>query len=137
MIGAASERASAVVELVILVPAVVLLLLFVVLAGRVAQAQNDVYGAASDAARAASIRQHPRSAARDARTTAERVLSSRGVTCRSLRVDVDSRRLRPAGHVRVGVRCVVALRDLAPLGVPGSRTVSASATEVVDRFRSR
>lgn len=133
----AGERGSATVELVVLTPALILVLLFVVAAGRLGQARNDVYGAAADAARAASIRQHPDAAADDARATARRSLGRRGLTCRSLRVASDVSSLRPGGSVTIEVACAVDLRDLGLLALPGRRTVTGRATEVVDRFRSR
>lgn len=132
-----NARGSAVIELTIVIPAVVLVMLLVVLAGRVTLASSDVRAAASDAARAASIRQTGGAARIDAQRTASRALADRGVTCRRFDVRADTSRLRPAGDVRVRVSCTVRLADLAPLGLPGSRTITATATEVVDRFRSR
>lgn len=130
-------RGSAVVELTIVTPAIVLMMLLIVLAGRMTLAASDVHAAAADAARAASIRQTAGAARADAQRTANRSLADRGVSCRSLAVRTDTARLRPAGDVRVRISCTVQLSDLAPLGVPGSRTVSATAIEAVDRFRSR
>lgn len=132
-----NARGSAVVELTIVTPAIVLVMLLVVLAGRVTLASSDVAAAASDAARAASIRQSGSAARVDAQRTAARSLADRGVTCRGLDVRTDTSRLRPAGHVAVRVSCTVHLADLAPLGIPASRTITATASEVVDRFRSR
>lgn len=132
-----SSRGSAVIELTIVTPAVVLVMLLVVLAGRVTLASSDVNAAAADAARAASIRQTGGAARVDAQRTAARSLTDRGVTCRGLDVRTDTSRFRPAGDVRVRVSCTVHLGDLAPLGIPGSRTITATATEVIDRFRSR
>lgn len=135
MTPAGDERGSAVVELAILTPTILLLLMLVVAAGRLVQARNDVYGAAADAARAVSIRQRPADADADARRTAARALADRGVTCRSLTIGVDASALSPGGTVSVVVTCSVDLSDLGLLGVPGSRSVTARAFEVVDRFR--
>ncbi|HLF99347.1 MAG TPA: TadE family protein [Acidimicrobiia bacterium] len=129
------QRGSAVVELTILTPAMLIVLMFVVATGRIAQASNDVYGAAADAARAASMRQHAVGAEADARATAARSLSDRGVTCHGLRVGVDASRLGPGGTVTVAVTCTVGLHDLGLLGLPGSRSVSATAHEIVDSYR--
>lgn len=129
------ERASAVVELTVMVPAVVLLLVFVVFAGRVTAARLDVAGAAADAARAASTRQHAGDAASDARATAAASLADRGVTCARLAVDVDTGAFTRGGSVAVTVRCTVDLSDLGLLGVPAARTVSARSTEVIDSLR--
>lgn len=131
------DRGASAVEVVILVPLLVLLMLFVVLVGRIVQARNDVYGAAADAARAASIRQQAGSARADAASTAARVLRNRDVGCRRLAVDTRVVDLRPGGSVAVTVKCTVDLRDLTGLAVPGRRTIEGSATEIVDRFRGR
>jgi hypothetical protein len=48
---------------------------------------------------------------------------------------VTANGLRPGGAVTVTVSCTVPLSDLLLLGVPGSRTVSASATSPVDQWR--
>jgi Flp pilus assembly protein TadG len=53
--AARSERGSMAVEMVLLTPAFVLLMLFLVGAGRVVEAQGQVDGAARDGARAASV----------------------------------------------------------------------------------
>lgn len=130
------ERGSAVVELTILTPIVILLLMFVVAGGRILQASNDVRGAAGAAARAASLRDLDGAATLDAKATAREALAARGRSCREFRVTADVSRLHPGGEVSVTVACRVDLSDLGFLGVPGSRIVSARASEVVDRYRS-
>lgn len=131
----AGSRGSAVVELTIVTPVILLILMFVVAAGRLSQARHDVYGAAADAARAASMRQSPATAADDARATAARSLVDRGVTCRSLSVSTDAGGSTPGASVSVAVTCSVGLSDLGLLGLPGARSVSATASEVIDRYR--
>jgi Flp pilus assembly protein TadG len=130
------DSGSAAVELTILTPLFVLFLLLVVTAGRVVQARNDVYGAAGDAARAASARQTPVGAETAARSAAEATLRERGMSCRDFGIALDASALRPGGSVRVAVTCRVALSDMTLLAVPGTRTVRAEATEVVDVHRS-
>lgn len=120
-------------ELVVLTPALVLLMLFVVLAGRLGQASQDVTQAAAEAARAASIARGP-DVAGIARATAEDNLAAAGVRCRDLSVAVDGTTQRPGGTVRVDVRCDVELSGVAALGL-SQRSVSASAVEVVDTYR--
>lgn len=128
------QGGSAAVELTIVTPLLLLFLFLVVAAGRVGQARSDVHGAASQAARAASLRE-PGLAAADARATAERALQSRGPSCQRVSVAVDTTRHRPGGSVSVSVACAVSLTDLVGLGVPGTRVVRASATEVIDQHR--
>ena len=53
------ERGSIAVEVAVIAPALVFLMLLVVYAGKVSEADGNVERAASDAARAASLRQDP------------------------------------------------------------------------------
>ena len=41
----------------------------------------------------------------------------------------------PGGSVTATIRCDASMSDVALLGVPGTRTFSASSTEIIDRFR--
>ncbi|MBI2168992.1 MAG: pilus assembly protein [Actinobacteria bacterium] len=130
------QRGSATAEVAILAPALVLMLLLVLAAGRVPRARLEVYGAAAEAARAASVRQEPGPAAGDARAVADAALAARGVTCRDRSVDVDTGALSPGGSVSVTVACTVDLSDLGLLGLPATRRVAAEGFEVVDTHRS-
>lgn len=120
-------------ELAVLAPALVLCMLFVVFAGRLGQAQQDVAQAAAEAARAASLVRGPQLAG--ASGVVRRNLTASGVTCRELAVDTSSSDWRPGGSVRVDVRCGVDLSGVAGLGLPGQRTVEAHAVEVIDTYR--
>ena len=64
------ERGSIAVEVAVIAPALVFLMLLVVYAGKVSEADGNVERAASDAARAASLRQDPGDATTDAQDTA-------------------------------------------------------------------
>jgi Flp pilus assembly protein TadG len=117
-------------ELVLLTPVFIVLLLFVALAGRIVTARGDVVGASRDAARAASVARSPAAAERDAREAASALLS-----CETLQVDVDTSSFRPGGRVAVSIDCGIRLEDLSLLRIPGTRTVSSTSVEVVDRYR--
>jgi Flp pilus assembly protein TadG len=132
----AGERGSAALEAVLIAPIFVLLFMFAVFGGRIAGAKNHVLGAAQDAARAASLRQDVGTAPADAARTADASLHKAGLSCASQDVNVDTGELRPGGLVVVRVTCTARLSDLTLLGVPGSRTFSATATEPVDTYRS-
>jgi Flp pilus assembly protein TadG len=123
------ERGGVATELAVVTPALVVLVLFVVFAGRIAQAHHDVMQAAAEGARDASL---TRTGDADAtvRATVERNLAAAGVGCRDLAVVVTG-----GPSVRVDVRCDVDLTGVATLGLPGHRTVTASADEVVDVYR--
>jgi Flp pilus assembly protein TadG len=131
----ARDRGSVVTETVLLTPLLVLLVLFVVLCGRLGSTANDVATAASDAARAASIELSPAAAVAAGESTAAAVLAERSVGCSSRSVVVSVGGLVNGATVEVSVTCVVSLADLSGLGLPGSKTVTASAAEVVDRYR--
>ncbi len=129
------ERGSVAVELAVIAPALVALLLLVVFAGRVSQADGDVWRAASAAARAASLRQDPTGAEDAARETAAANLHASGVACGNLETAVDTSRFGAGGAVAVTVRCTASMADVSLLGVPGSRTFTARSVEVIDRYR--
>ena len=129
----AGERGSATLELVVLTPVLVGLLLLVVAAGRLVDARNAVVGAARSAARAASTARTADQARREATAIAE-ARSRPGPRCGHLAVDVDTSAFRSGGTVTATVTCSVALTDLVGLRLPGSRTLTARATEPLDSF---
>lgn len=129
------ERGSIAVEVAVLAPAFVFLMLLVVYAGKVSEADGNVERAASDAARAASLRQDPGDATTDAQDTAAANLAAAGVPCLTLTTDVDTDDFTPGGTVTVTVRCEASMEDVTLLGVPGRRTFTATAVEVIDTYR--
>lgn len=130
------ERGSVAVEVAVIAPALLFLMLLVVFAGKVSEADGNVERAASDAARAASLRQHPGDAITDAQVTAAENLAAAGVPCLSLITTVDTDDFSPGGTVTVTVRCEASMADVTLLGVPGRRTFTAKAVEVIDTYRS-
>lgn len=126
-----NDRGSASVELAILAPLVALLLGAVVLVGRVQLARADVEGAARSAARDLSIARDPYVAADGVRASLMTTLDVGSPTCRSLSFMPD---IGPA-RVSVTLTCTVDLREAAVLPVPGSMSVSASASEIIDTYR--
>ena len=129
------QAGAAAVETVLLVPVLIVLLLFVVFVGRIGTVQQDVYAAARDASRAASVRNSPASAEADARFTASATLAARELACAQLSVEVDTSRFTPGGAVAVDVTCVVSLADISRLGVPGSKSVTGRSVSVIDTHR--
>jgi len=130
-----SERGSVSVEVAVIAPAFVFLMLLVVFAGKVSEADGNVERAAAEGARAASLRQHPGNAATDARSTVEANLATAGVSCSTLEAIVDTSDFEPGGTVTVTVECTASRADVTLLGVPGTRTFTATATEVIDTYR--
>jgi Flp pilus assembly protein TadG len=130
------ERGSVAVELTLVTPLLLLLLLFVVALGRLADGRLQVGDAASQAARAATVVDSVGGASSTAREAAAASLQSDNVTCSSLSVSTDNSSFQPGGVVRVTVACTVSLSDLSLLHVPGAETLTATASSPVDQFRS-
>jgi Flp pilus assembly protein TadG len=116
------------------------LLLVAVYGGRVAMARQAVQAAAADAARSASIARSA-TATTSAADSARATLANQDLRCRTLTVDVDASgfatRVGQAATVTATVSCIVDLTDLIAPGVPGTRTLVATATSPLDTFRER
>jgi Flp pilus assembly protein TadG len=121
-------------ELVILVPVLLLLFALVVAFGRSMTAQQQVQHAAAVGARAAAGAQTQGGGTALADQVVGESLARVGMTnCGAPDVGGD---WTPGGRVSVTVTCEVNLGDLLAFGhLPGSRTLHATATEVVDRTR--
>jgi len=131
-----SERGSISVEVAVIAPAFVFLMLLVVYAGKVSEADGNVERAAAEGARAASLRQNPAAAIDDARAVVEANLAAAGVPCSRLDTSVDTSMFEPGGTVTITVRCDASMADVTLLGVPGTRSFTATSTEVIDTYRS-
>ena len=129
------ERGSAALEITLITPLLVLILLFVVGLGRLAQARGELDGAARDAARAASIARSPSSAQADAQSAAAATLADRSITCANLNVAVDASEFRPGGSVIVDLTCTVKLSDLVGVGFGSDRDLHGHAISVIDTYR--
>ena len=131
-----SERGDAgPLEVVLLVPVLLLLFGLVVAFGRTTTATNDVAFAARVGARSAAGAQTLDGARRRASDVVATTLSSSGLACASSTTAVTGD-VRPGGRMTVTVSCTVALADITNFGLlPGSRTMRATATEVIDLNR--
>lgn len=125
------DRGSVSVELAILAPLVGILLACVVLVGRVQISRADLEGAARSAARDLSIARDPYAALGDVQDGLEVTLRVGSPSCRSLSFTPVIRET----EVSVTIACTVDLQAAAVLPVPGTMTLSASATEIVDVYR--
>lgn len=123
---------SASVELVLITPVMVIFLLLVVFGGRSVESSNDVKHAADQGARAASMVASSRMA-EVARRAVTDDLEARRVSCPAPVVDV--RTSLEGRTVTVTVTCRADDRGLDLLDVP-IRSVSATSTEVIDRYRA-
>lgn len=129
------DRGSATTELVLLTPLLILMLLFIVFCGRLADTSQRINDAAHQAARAASQARSTPAATENARSTAQAALADAGVACQSLSVQTDTQGLHPGSTVTVTVVCSVDLSDLGLLGVPGATTLHTRFSSIVDFFR--
>jgi len=75
-------------------------------------------------------------AIRSARSSATTALSTAGVACQSVNVTTNTAEFAPGGTVGVTVSCVADFGDALLLGVPGSRTLTATAHEPIDTWRA-
>ncbi|MEV6445144.1 TadE/TadG family type IV pilus assembly protein [Amycolatopsis sp. NPDC051716] len=131
-----AERGSVTVEAVLIAPVLVMLLVFVaVVVHRGVDARLRLDDAAHQAARAASLQRTRAAATAAAETTATSALTHAGLVCRDATVSTTTS-ASPGSTVVVSVRCTVNFGQALVLGVPGSRVLSAEASEVVDTYRS-
>ena len=137
-----NDRGSVTTELVLITPLVLLLMQFLVFSGRFVDARSDVVSASRDAARAASIQRTEGAAVAAARDAVEVALAGEGIRCAPAPiVDVgftgpNAGGFVPGNFVHVEVTCGVRLADLAWLNIPGTRSSTVEAVEVIDVFRS-
>lgn len=127
--GAIAAQAAAMVPLLTIVVVVVLF------TGRVVEANNTVQAAAHEAARAATLTGNTADAANAAQAIAAANLNAGGLACRTLSVVPDLSRFYAGGTVTVTVTCTADFADMDLIGVPGSRSFTASAIEVIDTYR--
>jgi len=134
------DRGALTLELAVLAPALLLMLAFLVAAGRVALARGAVEAAARDAARQASIARDAGAAQAAAYSAAVTALASEHLDCVP-QVSVDTAGLDvPAGQpgtVSATVACTLPLSVVALPGIPGHVTETASFTSPVDPWRGR
>lgn len=131
------ERGSAPVEVAAIAPAVLILLMLVLYAGRVTRTSGEVQSAASAAARAASQEATVGFADQQADVVAQQNLDDADIECTTSSVGIlaDRTDMAPGGQVTVEVSCTVSNADLTLLAVPSERTFTATATEVIDTYR--
>lgn len=134
-----SERGSASVELVIIVPGLLLIIGLLVAGGRVWSARAAVAEAAHGAARAASLERTPGAATARAHLRINEGL--REIPCVDLVVTADtsgfSVRVGEPARVQVDVVCRVPLRDLVGLPVAYAVEARGHGIAALDTYRGR
>jgi len=133
---AASDAGSLTVELVVVTPVVLVVVLASLVFGRVVQARQQVVEAARAGAEAAAVLPTASTARWVGSINSMVDLVDRTHTCAHATVVVDTGHFVPGGFVTTRVTCLVLLSDLGFPGLPGSTTVSVSATAPIDPYRS-
>jgi Flp pilus assembly protein TadG len=135
------DRGSVAVGTSVVLPAFFLLGLLIIAVGRMAVAEGAVQSAANEAARAASISRDAGAAQSTASTAATTTLANSDLDCVSTDVNTSTSgfatAVGQAATVQVTVTCVVQLADLTLPGAPATRTLTATATSVLDTYRER
>lgn len=132
-----ADRGSVAAEVTIATPFLIMLLVFVaVVIHRGVDARLRVEDAAHQAARAASIERTSATATTAAQSIATSALSTAGMSCASVSVDTVTNGMQPGGTVSVTITCTVAFGDALILGVPGQKSLSATAIEPIDTWRA-
>ncbi|MEU9272485.1 TadE family protein [Streptomyces sp. NPDC048251] len=135
------DEGSVAIEAAVIVPSLIMLLCLAIAGGRIVTSGSKIDAAAEDAAREASIHRTAAAAQSAAHAAAAESLNDQGITCTSASVSVSTGGLSvpvgQVGTVSVTVTCTVSLSDLLLPGVPGTRTLTSTATSVVDQYRQR
>ena len=135
------ERGALSVELLFLTPVLVLVLLVVLAAGRIAIAENAMQAAANAAAREASLARTTPVAQSNAAQAAAQTLNQDGYTCTTLTITINdsgiNAPLGELGEVGASVTCTLQLSDLGIPALGNTMELSATATSPVDAFRER
>jgi Flp pilus assembly protein TadG len=135
------QRGAASVELVILVPALMIMLGLLVAGGRLWFARAAVVEASESTARAASLARSAGEARAAGHRAADRVLATEGLRCGGDSVSVDTSAFGiPVGTpatLTATVTCRVPFADLSIPGMPGSITVRSVGAAALDTYRAR
>ncbi|MFE3268930.1 TadE family protein [Streptomyces sp. NPDC059215] len=135
------DEGSVAIEAAIVLPSLIMFLCLALAGGRIVTSEAKIDAAAEDAAREASIHRTAAAAQSAAHAAAAESLADQGIACSSTSVHVDaggvSVPVGEVGTVTVTVTCTVQLSDLLLPGAPGARTLTSTATSVVDLYRQR
>ncbi len=123
-------------ELVVLTPVLFVVLLTTLFFGRVVEARQQVVEAARAGAESAAVLPTVGTAQWVGSIDSVVELIGRSHTCAHATVTMDTSHFVPGGYVTAHVSCLVLLADVGFPGLPGSTTVSASATAPLDPYRS-
>ena len=132
----ADETGSAMVEVALVLPLLLVLAFGVVMVGRVTHAQVAVQSVAREAARTVAVAPSAPVGLASAEARAVAVAQGHGLAVDRLGVEIDPGGFERGGTVLTEATYEVQLGDLPLLGVVGV-TVSSSHAERIDQYRSR
>jgi Flp pilus assembly protein TadG len=138
--GHRSDRGSASTEFVLITPALIAFLFLLLAAGRLTDAKSDIVGAASDAARAASVQPTAGQANAAAAAAADDTVSGERLNCSGGGPQVEAKYLpefQRGAIVHITVTCTVNVSDLSYIGFGPSVTLTEEAWEPIDAHRSQ
>ncbi|SDS74142.1 TadE/TadG family type IV pilus assembly protein [Microlunatus soli] len=129
------------IELVVLLPALLLLVGVTVAGGRLWFTRSAVTEAAYSAARAASLERSAAPARTAGRDAATAQLRTDGVRCSERAISLDTgdfaAEVGEPGAVVAEVRCRIGFGDIAVPGLPGTMLITGSASAPIDTYRER
>jgi len=121
---------------VVLTPVLMAVVLLSVVFGRLAEARQQVVEAARAGAEAAAVLPTVGTAQWVGSINSVINLIGRTHTCAHVSIAVDTSHFVPGGYVTAHVICSVLLADIGFPGLPGTTTVTASATAPLDQYRA-
>jgi Flp pilus assembly protein TadG len=135
------ERGAVAVELVVIVPALIIMLGLLIAGGRIWFAKSAVAQAAQAASRAASLERTAGAARVAGRDAARSSLATGGLNCADRSTSIDSSGFAVAvgvpATVRATVTCRITFADVLLPGIPGSMTVTRTEGSALDTYRTR
>ena len=133
---AGDDRGSAVIEMVALLPVYMGFIIAVVFVGKLNNSSANIEAAARSAARTISLSRDPQDAIDDARDLAADIAEEGSAFCTTMDWADPEFEADPAGQrVTVTITCTVDLSEATFIGLPGDRELTATATEVIDKYR--
>lgn len=135
------DRGSVTLEWVLWAPVILLVISFGLIGSRAVAAQQTVASAANVAARAATLEGDASSGQQAAIDATQIALGNASFACASTDVQVDASQLNlplgQTGLVTVTVTCVADFSSIALPGLPGSATLTATASSPIDAYTER
>lgn len=136
-----NEIGSAAVEMSMYVGLFGVVIILLIMAGRLSIAGDAIESVASAAARTASLARTANDAQDRATQAAHVALNQESIKCLQLEVRINSsgldKPLGQTGTVDATISCTVNFRDITIPGMPGTKTLTATASSPVDAYRER